>query len=287
MSWQPSKEDEVLFQLALTEDLGTTFCDLTTELLFADSDTNASAYIISKHPQAFVLCGLPLAQTLLQQLPGNCMLTTKREEGDIIQPGEIILSLEGSIKTLLMLERPLLNFLQHLSAIATTTSMFVEKIKHTSLKILDTRKTTPGFRHLAKYAVFCGGGVNHRAGLYDAVLIKDNHIDALGGIAKVLECLPILQSDSPATIIEVRTYDELKQVLEHGLQKINRVLLDNMQLNELQMCTHLCKGKILTEASGNIDLTNILAIAETGVDYASIGKLTHSFKHIDLSMKMY
>ncbi len=281
-SWQLSPHDEQLLQLALNEDLGLPFLDITTQTLFGQDDFLATARIISKHDAPFVLSGLPVVQKILSHFADSITLETSFRDGDLVQRGATVLTLEGSIKTLMMAERLMLNFLQHLSAIATQTNTFVELVKHTKLKILDTRKTIPGMSHLAKYAVFCGGGVNHRVGLYDAILIKDNHIDALGGIAAVLNRLP--DAKKYQTVIEIRTRDELEMVLASGLNKVNRVLLDNMDLSELKTCVELCANKIATEASGNVTLASIVAIAETGVDYVSIGKLTHSVASIDLSM---
>lgn len=283
-AWQLSSLDEQVLQLALQEDLSTPFCDVTTETLLGERCLQAEAYIVSKHPEPFILCGTMLAKALLQRLPDPCEINCLFQDRDRVTPGATVFQLRGSLKTLLMAERTLLNFLQHLSGIATTTRAFVDAVKHTALKILDTRKTTPGLRHLAKYAVACGGGVNHRFALYDVILIKDNHIDALGGTEKTLQALPE-QKQFP-TLIEVRTLQELDIVLKKGLHKIDRVLLDNMNLSELRASVDCCKGKIATETSGNITLASIVPLAETGVDYASIGALTHSFDHIDLSMRI-
>lgn len=282
-SYQSSNtSDEQLLQLALNEDLGVPFLDITTQTLFGEHDFIAKARIISKHDVPFVLCGLPVVEKLAQYFANDIVFSTLFKDGDILSAGETVLTLEGSIKTLLMLERTLLNFVQYLSAIASMTQKFVDRVKHTKLKILDTRKTVAGMRRLAKYAVSCGGGVNHRTGLYDAILIKDNHIDALGGIAPVLARLPTERKYD--TVIEIRTLAELEIVLKQGLGKVSRVLLDNMNLAELRTCVELCENKIPTEASGNVTLDSIAAIAETGVDYVSIGKLTHSVTSIDLSM---
>lgn len=286
LDWKLSWRDERLLNQALQEDLSFPLLDVTTQTLFPSQDANVQVRIISKHPTAFVLAGMPIVQRLVEKFSyqGALQLEENFHDGDLVQPGEIILFLTGPQKIILMIERTLLNFVQHLSAIATTTRSFVDKVKHTQLKILDTRKTTPGFRHLDKYAVTCGGGVNHRDGLYDVILIKDNHIDALGGINKVLQQLPLDKKYS--TIIEIRTIEELKIVLNNNTNKIDRVLLDNMNITDLKSCAELCKGKILTEASGNISLDNIVQVAETGVDYASVGRLTHSLSNIDLSMQV-
>lgn len=282
--WQLSLLDEQLLQLALREDLGTPFVDLTCKTLFTSGDYQTHAKVVSKHPVPFVFCGLLVVNALLHYFPETCVIKTDLQDGQPVEPGATILQLEGSAQTIMMLERTLLNFIQHLSAIATQTAKYVTCIQHTATKILDTRKTTPGFRHLDKYAVFCGGGVNHRFGLYDAILIKDNHIDALGGIAAAINLLP--DSKKHPTVIEVRTLAELEIVLTHGITKIDRVLLDNMTNSELKTCVDLCKGKLATEASGNISLANIAAIAATGVNYASVGSITHSAEHIDLSLRL-
>jgi nicotinate-nucleotide pyrophosphorylase (carboxylating) len=231
-----------------------------------------------------VLSGLPIVSAILKHTQSHCEMHTEYTEGDVIAPGAVLLSLSGPAKNLLMLERIILNFLQRLCAIATLTAKYVNKIKHTSLKILDTRKTSPGMRHLEKYAVFCGGGVNHRMGLYDAIMIKDTHIDLYSGMDKVLEIINQTNTHLPI-IIEVRYLSELDVVLNKS-KKIYRVLLDNMTISQLKECVTKCRKKIATEASGNITLDNIEAIATTGVDFASIGAITHSAGVVDLSMQV-
>jgi len=283
-NWQLNKIDEQLIDLALKEDLNDPFCDITSETIF-DSEIKQQARIISKHATSIVLCGIPVLNAIIKRVHNTCEIKTHYNDGDIINPGEMLLTITGPAKVLLMLERTLLNFLQRLSAIATLTHAFAEKIKDTQTKILDTRKTTPGMRHLEKYAVYCGGGVNHRIGLYDAVMIKDTHVDLIGGMSKALACLPAQLSKNMPVIVEVRDLNELDIVLQEGLGKINRVLLDNMTIKQLRNCVAKCYNKIATEASGNITLENITAIAATGVNFASIGKITHSAGIVDLSMK--
>lgn len=285
-AWQLNWRDERLLNQALQEDLSFPAFDVTTETLFPNQNTDVKVRVVSKHPTPFVLSGMPIVRRLVEKFSyaGKLQLEGKFQDGDVVNPGEVIFFLSGPNKIILMIERTLLNFVQHLSAIATTTRSFVDKVKHTQLKILDTRKTTPGFRHLDKYAVTCGGGVNHRDGLYDVILIKDNHIDALGGVEKVLQQLPV--EKKYFTIIEIRNIEELQIVLNNNAHKIDRVLLDNMNLIELKECVTLCKGKLLTEASGNICFDTIVQVAETGVDYASIGRLTHSLNSIDISMQV-
>ena len=174
---------------------------------------------------------------------------------------------------------------RYLSAISTLTNQFVQKIKHTHTKILDTRKTTPGLRHFEKYAVYCGGGVNHRMGLYDAYMIKDTHIDLIGGIKNALEKIPARNKNPLPVIVETRRIEELKEVIQFGKEKATRVLLDNMDNQTLKECVSMCKNIFETETSGNINLNTIKSIAETGVDYASVGMLTYAADQVDLSMQ--
>lgn len=278
--------DLELIQLALTEDLGQPFCDLTTQTLFEQTGTGR-ANIISKHVGPIIFCGQALVKAMLEQHFQRCTVEFYYQDGDTVAPYKTILQLEGSAQELLMLERTLLNFLQRLCAIATLTAHYVEQIQHTHAQLLDTRKTTPGMRHLEKYAVLCGGGVNHRMGLYDAIMVKDTHIDMLGSLEQVLHRLRQNQSNLGAfpVIIEVRNLLELKTVLQHGQAMVTRVLLDNMTLEEMRACVELCRGKLATEASGNVSLDTIKAIAETGVDFISVGKITHSAGVVDLSMR--
>lgn len=284
-SWKLNDIDLHIIALALLEDLGQPYTDITTDTLFVDIKQASTATIVSKHSQPIIMCGLPIVHAILAKIGGDCQVTSDYHDGAIILPGSILLTLRGSPRSLLMVERVLLNFLQRLSAIATTTATFVNRIQHTTTQILDTRKTIPGFRHLEKYAVQCGGGVNHRMGLYDAIMIKDTHIDWLGGMQIALDKLPVNKVRELPVIVEVRNKEELSVVLTSGLNKVTRVLLDNMSLPLLSECVALCKGIIPTEASGNIHLDNVQAVAETGVDFISIGKITHSAGSVDLSMK--
>lgn len=274
---------ETLLELSFVEDLNFDRNDATSELLFAKHYSDFQANIVSKHPEPIVLCGLPLIERIYRKLEPESSIHSDYKDGDSIEPGKKILTVKASAQTILMGERLALNFLRHLCAIATLTSKFVYLIAHTNCKVLDTRKTTPGMRSLEKYAVKCGGGVNHRMGLFDAIMIKDTHADLLGGLNKALE--KVAANCNLPVIVEVRNIQELNIVLQQGLDKVNRVLLDNMSLDELSSAVQLCKNKISTEASGNINLSTIKAIAETGVDFASVGMLTHSAGQVDLSMK--
>jgi nicotinate-nucleotide pyrophosphorylase (carboxylating) len=282
--WAPNDIDRQLIDHALTEDLGVSYCDLTSNFLFPDHNHFVSAHVISKHPEPIKLCGLNIVPLLLDRFNNSCVMHSEWVDGDVVPSGNTLLTLTGPAPIILMLERTLLNFLQRLCAIATLTKKYVDKITDLPLKILDTRKTTPGFRHMEKYAVYCGGGVNHRMGLYDAVMVKDTHVDMVGGMDIALSRLPDLVSKNCFVIVEVRNKAELKVVLTKGREKVSRVLLDNMSLSQLSECTAMCKGIFATEASGNIHLENIRPIAEIGLDFASIGKLTHSAGNVDLSM---
>jgi len=286
LAWQANTIDDQLLDLALTEDLGFPYQDITTNYLFPEKNTRRStAKIISKHPTPIVVCGLPMVVATLHKLSSACTVLPKINDGETLHPGETLVVIEGPENILMMAERIMLNFLQRLSAVATYTAQFVTQTIGTNLKILDTRKTTPGFRHLEKYAVLCGGGVNHRLGLYDALMIKDTHIDLLGGMRQALARLPDDILTKYPVIIEVRTLQELEIVLQEGEKKVSRVLLDNMSCAVMGQCVLCCADKIATEASGNISLDNIRAVAETGVQFASVGKLTHSAGSVDLSMK--
>lgn len=285
INWQINDQDLALLGIALAEDLGQPFRDVTTDTLLSDLNSTSTARIVSKHPEPIILCGLPIITALLRQLSPHGVLEPCYQEGDWVPGGETLLLIHDAAPHLLKLERTLLNFLQRLSAIATLTKQFVQRVQHTRAQILDTRKTLPGFRHLDKYAVACGGGVNHRMGLYDAMMIKDTHIDVLGGMRQALDRLSVDAIRRYPVIVEVRDENELAIVLEMGRTKVSRVLLDNMPLTLLQHCVTRCAGVMPTEASGNVTLDNVAAIAETGVDYISVGRLTHSAGNVDLSMR--
>jgi len=282
--WHLNPIDQQLVDLALAEDLGQPFVDVTTQRLFPAAPLK-TARIISKHDQPIVICGLTLIDYLFSRLNPHCVLETAYQDGAVLPAGATLATLTGPADALLMGERSALNFLRHLSAIATLTAQFVDAVKPASTKILDTRKTTPGFRHLEKVAVQCGGGVNHRLGLYDAIMLKDTHIDLLGGMQATLPQLLVDKPTDLPVIVEARSPQELEVVLPYQ-QQIDRVLLDNMSVPMLQHCVAMCHGKIATEASGNITLSNIAAIAATGVDFASVGMLTYAAGQVDLSMQI-
>lgn len=282
--WIPTPVDETLIDLALREDLGFPFYDATTATLLEKKEAWGKAEIVSKHLSPIVVCGTVLLPLIAQKWNQSWKIEYFVREGDWLLPGQTLLSLEAPIEMLLALERTVLNFLRHLSAVATLTRSFTERIQHTSCKILDTRKTTPGWRHLEKYAVSCGGGVNHRQGLYDAIMIKDTHIDLLGGLEKTLQSLSKRPKTLPV-IVEVRDRCELDIALEYA-NLVDRILIDNVRPPELTHLVKACEGILPTEASGNLTLETISAVAESGVYFASVGCLTHSAGQVDLSMKI-
>jgi len=229
-----------------------------------------------------VLCGTAWFDEVFSQLNASVRVNWLKADGDPIQASDILCELEGQADSLLTGERAALNFLQTLSATATQTAHYVDAIKHTQCKILDTRKTIPGLRLAQKYAVLCGGGVNHRIGLYDAILIKENHITATGSIRKAISTA---REHYPGVFVEVEVenMDELEQALD---AEPDRILLDNFSIQELKTACSLNSGCNRLEASGNITLDTIVKVAETGVDYISTGSITKNILAIDLSMRI-
>ena len=268
---------EKIIKHALAEDIGSG--DITTSLTIPPESVSR-AQIIAK--EEGVIAGLQVAKLVFAEL-GEVTFTPNLAEGDHVKPGDVLAEITGPTAVILTGERVALNFLQRMSGIATKTARLVELVKHTNAKILDTRKTTPGLRVLEKYAVKAGGGQNHRFGLYDAVLIKDNHIRAAGGVKEAVQAA---KSGAPKDMkieVESDTLDQVKEALEAGA---NMILLDNMNPSMLRQAVELCKGRALTEASGNVTEKNIAEIAETGVDFISVGALTHSVKALDLSLEI-
>lgn len=263
-------------QSALAEDLGKG--DLTAALIPAG--TQASATIISR--EAAILCGCAWAQQCFAQLDRSIQPEWLVKDGDRVVPNQALVHIHGDARAMLSAERPALNFLQTLSAVATHTRRYVDAISGLPTQILDTRKTLPGLRLAQKYAVLAGGGANQRLALYDGILIKENHIAAAGSIAAVLEAAFAMRSTDNIQI-EVETLDELQQALDAGATSI---LLDNFTLEDLRKAVAINQKQALLEASGNVDLTTVRAIAETGVDRISIGALTKNIQAVDLSMRI-
>ncbi len=263
---------------ALSEDIGSG--DLTASLIDADEIVGAS--VIAR--ESLVLCGHPWVDEVFSQLDESVVIDWYIGDGQSAEADDVVCKLVGPARTLLTGERTALNFLQTLSATATTTALYVKAIEGTSTRILDTRKTIPGFRLAQKYAVTCGGGTNHRVGLFDAILIKENHIRSAGSITVALRTAQNLDADVLIEI-EVESHDELLEALDAGA---GRILLDNFTIEQLQQAVKTNQSYGYTaaelEASGNITLNSIREIAETGVDYISTGAITKNIDAIDFSM---
>jgi nicotinate-nucleotide pyrophosphorylase (carboxylating) len=267
---------------ALAEDIGDG--DQTT-LATIPADRTGKAGIRAKERGIF--CGSAMAQKVFYKVDPSLELQMHCTEGNAVAPGDRLITITGSVASILKGERLALNFMQRMSGIATLTRSFVDLLEGTKTKILDTRKTTPNFREFEKYAVLTGGGVNHRFGLYDMILIKDNHIDACGGISAAIHAARnYLRSSGKKLKIEVETRSlaEVRQALETG--GVDRVLLDNFKLSELEEALQYINGRVETEASGNMNISTVRAVALTGVDFISVGALTHSFKSLDISLTM-
>ena len=259
----------------LDEDMGTG--DITAAII--PVTTQAVAEVITR--EAMVLCGKPWFDAVFKHLDSNVSITWYTNEGESVPSGAILCKLNGPARPLLTGERTALNLLQTLSATATQARLYADAVAGTSCKVLDTRKTLPGLRLAQKYAVVCGGCYNHRIGLYDGVLIKENHIMAAGSISKAIKLARELTSLTVE--IEVESLQEFNEAIA---AKPDRIMLDNFSLEDLRLAVSLNTGTIELEASGNIDLNTIRAIAETGVDFISIGALTKHIKAIDLSMRI-
>ena len=264
---------------ALQEDIGSG--DITAQLI--DGDAVASASIISR--EHAVLCGTPWANEVLRQVDRSVSIDWLVNEGDELVPDQTIVKLRGPARALLTAERCMLNFLQTLSATASVSRAYARKVAHTDVKLLDTRKTIPGLRTAQKYAVRVGGCFNHRMGLFDAFLIKENHISACGSIAKAIQTARQLAPAKPVEV-EVETFSELDQALSAGADII---MLDNFSLDDMRTAVRIARtypnSMCQLEASGGINDQTLVAVAETGVDFISMGVLTKDVKAIDLSMR--
>ena len=233
-----------------------------------------------------ILAGIELAAEIFHIVDSQLKLTVFLEDGAKIKPLDVAFEVEGNVQSILKAERLVLNCMQHMSGVATKTREIVDILKGTNTQVLDTRKTTPGMRYLEKWAVRIGGGVNHRFGLYDMILIKDNHVDYAGGISEAIEGARnyiAANKKKLAIEIEVRNLEEVDEVLQTG--GIDRILLDNFSFSDLRDAVDMIEGKYITEASGGITIDNIREYAACGVDYISVGALTHSVKSLDLSLK--
>ena len=269
---------EPLVRTALLEDLGRAG-DITADAI-VPADRQASLVLRARQPG--VVAGLDIAGCAFQFVSPAIRLDAERPDGSVVAPGDVIATIEGPARGLLTGERTALNFLCHLSGVATATASLVSAAQGTKARIVCTRKTTPGLRALEKYAVRAGGGSNHRFGLDDAILIKDNHIAVAGGIRAVLERARSAAGHLVKIEIEVDSLDQLQEVLDCGLADV--VLIDNFDVASMRKAVALVAGRLVIEASGGITLDSIAAIAATGVDYASSGALTHSAQALDVGL---
>lgn len=261
---------------SLQEDVGTG--DITAQLI--PTTTAAKAQVISREPA--ILCGTAWFDEVYRQLNPNTAVIWYAQDGDLVQPKQVLCEVSGDARTLLTGERNGLNFLQLLSGVATHTYRFVQAIQGSKTQILDTRKTLPGLRKAQKYAVRCGGGKNHRMGLYDAFLIKENHIMAAGSITQAVQNARELAPHLPIEV-EVETLVQIEEALQTNVESL---LLDNFNLDMLKEAVRLVDGRATLEASGGVTLQSVKMIAETGVNFISVGSLTKDVKAIDLSMRM-
>tara|TARA_B100000686_G_C16802584_1_gene987266 strand:- start:4683 stop:5528 length:846 start_codon:yes stop_codon:yes gene_type:complete len=269
-----SKEIKIIVSRSLEEDIGTG--DITTESI---QITPLSVKADAKAKQMMTLCGEEFFKEVFRQIDPQIKIIFFYNDGDLVKKGSTLMTLEGDAKSILKGERTALNLLQHLSGIATLTKNFVEVAN--PVKILDTRKTHPGLRRIEKYAVICGGGINHRFGLYDAVLIKDNHIKVAGGIKQAITQIRDSLGKNCFIEIELTNLEEVRVAIE---QKPNRILLDNMTITTIRQAVEIISGRSEIEVSGSIILDRVAELSMTGIDYISVGALTHSAPWADISL---
>jgi nicotinate-nucleotide pyrophosphorylase (carboxylating) len=267
--------------MALEEDIGSG--DVTAEY-FVPEDRLAKAFLAVR--QDGVASGVKVAEEVFRQVDPNLQIRVLIEDGSRFAAGAVLMSVEGRARSILTAERTALNFLQRLSGVASLTARYVDLVKHTRARILDTRKTTPGYRALEKQAVLHGGGTNHRMGLYDRAMVKDNHLVAEGGLSALQESILRLKADKPKVKVELEAdrIDQVKSFLT--LEGVDYILLDNMRLDEMGEAVAMrgSSEKVQLEASGGVNLETVQAIAETGVDFISVGALTHSAPALDVGL---
>ncbi len=269
--------DEII-KKAIMEDIN--YLDISADYLF-ETEQRGKARLLAK--EEGVLCGLSVFLRVFELLDDSFSAECFKKDGDVLKKGEVIAVLSGKTVMLLKGERTALNLIQHMSGIATQTAGAVKAVAGTKAQITDTRKTLPGLRALQKYAVTCGGGKNHRFNLSDGAMLKDNHIDAAGGIANAVAVIRSKLGHMVKIEVETRNLQEVKEALDAGAEII---MLDNMTIDMMAEAVWLVKGKALLEASGGITIENLRQVAETGVDIISLGMLTHSVKALDISMKL-
>ncbi len=272
---------EEIITLALAEDIGDG--DHTTLSTIPAGATGRAQLLIKENG---ILCGIEVARKVFHQVDPSLELEIFLRDGAVVQKGDIAFIVSGKTASILQSERLVLNFMQRMSGIATATRRITDLVKDLPVKLSDTRKTTPLLRQLEKYAVRTGGGINHRMGLYDMIMIKDNHVDYAGGIAPAIDRVQdyLKKNNRQLKIeIEIRNFAELDLALQHG--GIDRIMLDNFCIPDLKKAVELIAGRYETEASGGINATNVRDYALTGVDFISIGALTHQIKSLDMSLK--
>ena len=272
-----------LIDLAIKEDIGD---GDHSSLSCIPAKTEGKAKLLVK--EKGIIAGVEIAKKIFYKIDKNLKIEIFIQDGSTVQKGDIVFHVSGKTHSILQAERLVLNFMQRMSGIATNTRRYVEKLQGLKTKVLDTRKTTPGLRAIEKMAVKIGGGENHRMGLYDMIMIKDNHIDFAGGINKAVEKIKKYLKETGKNIpveIEVRNFDELNQVLKTGFGK--RIMLDNFTPENTRKAVELIGGRYEIESSGGITLDTIRTYAECGVDYVSVGELTHQISSIDLSLKAF
>jgi len=267
---------DALIRNALAEDIGSG--DVTTAAVLSGQE-NGYARVVAK--SELVVAGIDIFSQVFLFVDDRIKVVPCRQDAQQVQPGQVVAEISGPLAGILIAERVALNFFQRMSGIATAARQYVEAVAGTKAKILDTRKTVPGLRILDKYAVRIGGGVNHRFGLSNAVLIKDNHIEAAGGIGEAAARARKAASHTLKIEVEVKNFQELNEALEAG---VDIIMLDNMSVSEMREAVLHVNGKVPLEASGNVTLATVRQIAETGVDFISVGALTHSVKAADLSL---
>ena len=269
-----------LIELALAEDIGEG--DHTTLCSIPENITGKARLVIK---ESGVIAGVEVAQKVLKRFDEHIEVELFIRDGEAVEPGDIVFVLSGKVQSLLQIERLMLNIMQRMSGIATTTNHYVKLLEGTGTKVLDTRKTTPGMRMLEKQAVKIGGGENHRIGLFDMILLKDNHIDFAGGIRNAILAAQQYLKDKNKNLkieVEVRDFDELNEALSTG--GVDRIMLDNFTPEQTKEAVQLVNGRVELESSGGITSDTIRQYAEAGVDYISVGALTHSVKSLDMSL---
>ena len=273
--------EDRLIDLAFAEDIGdgdhTTLCCIP-------EDAKGKSHLLIKEDG--ILAGVEVAKRVFSRFDPDLKVEVLIEDGTPVKVGDIAMIVSGKVRSLLQTERLMLNIMQRMSGIATVTNKYVERLKGTHTRVLDTRKTTPGLRMLEKQAVKIGGGVNHRIGLFDMILLKDNHVDFSGGIENAIDRCHAYLKEKGLDLkieIEVRNFDELQQVLDHG--GVDRIMLDNFSVEDTKRAVELIDGKYETESSGGITIDTLRDYAEAGVDFISVGALTHSVKGLDMSFK--